>query len=44
MNLNNASFIGGQMGMNNSSLTHDVYRITPTYSVDLNSTDWEKVA
>jgi len=44
VNLNNASFTGGQMGMNNSSLTHDVYRITPTYSVDLNSIDWEKVA
>lgn len=45
VSFNNASFAGAQMGMGNlnSSLTHDVYRITPTYSWDLNSTDWEKV-
>jgi hypothetical protein len=28
----------------NSSLTHDIYRVTPNTSWDLKSTDWEKVA
>ena len=44
-NLNTTGFTG-QMGINNfnSNLTHNVYRITPAYSLDLREGDWEKVA
>ena len=44
-NLNTTGFTG-QMGINNfnSSLAHNIYRVTPTYNWEVKEMDWQKVA